>query len=208
LPRGEKLSPAQKRMVTKYKDVVTGKAQVLEPRAPKEYGKVFRTVGKKVIVPRGKGERWHVNKAGNMVRVRKGPRGEKISGITRRVKPGAEIPLPPPPSQPQPTGWSIPFARKLGKGQYKLEWVRFTSRDELDRFMKEYEKRQRGSYLDWANFVMEDYYEQAPDETHGAFRSRVSRGLTESAVAHGRASRGDFEPGPLKMRGVRKRGKR
>lgn len=184
IPRG-KLNKYQQSLVNKFDAVVKGKAKVVSPKNPKDYSKLYQVKGSKVIVPRAPGEKISINKNGNVVRERKGPRGEPIKSTSRRTKPGE---LPPKPVPPKQVRYAIPFARKLGKGRYALHWQRFPTWDALAAFMATYEKE--GRYEDWTNFVFE---EEISDTRPKAERDRA---LNEAAVQYGRAnSLNDFEVG-------------
>lgn len=181
---GGRLSSYQQKLVKQFDAVAKGRAKVLTPKHPKDYAKLFTVRGNKVIVPKGKGERVTTNKAGNIVRERKGPRGEKIKGVFHRRKP-AQMPPPPPPERR--IQYAIPFARKLGKNRYRLEWKRFPSYESLASFMKTYETE--GRYSDWANFVFEEEISSLPQAERDA-------ALNSAAVKFGRAkSENEFETG-------------
>lgn len=183
LPRG-KLTDYQQKLVRRFDDVVKGRAAVVQPKNPKDYSAAFDVKGKHVIVPKGKGEKIKVNKSGNVTRERKGPRGEKITGTFKRRKPGEIPPAPPPQRRVQ---YAIPFARKLGKNRYRLEWKRFPTYDTLAAFMREYEPER---YPDWPNFVFEE-------EISEASLADRNRALNEAAVKYGRAdSLNEFEQEP------------
>lgn len=199
LPRGG-LTEYQKRLVIRFDDVVKGRAKVVTPKNPKDYSKLYDVKGDKVIVPRAKGEKIKINKRGNIERERKGPRGETITSRPRRTKPGELPPQPPPERRIQ---YAIPFARKLGKNRYRLDWKRFPSWDSLASFMRTYE--QEGRYEDWTNFVFEEEISNIP-------QAERDRALNEAAVKYGRAkSTNEFEVGsqlsPI-MRAARKNRRR
>ncbi len=175
LPRG-KPSEYQQRIIRKFDDVVKGRAAVVKPKDPKSYKTIFQVAGDKVIVPKGKGEKIKLSKSGLIQRERKGPRGEKIVGTFRRMKP-TERPAPEAPAER--FQYAIPFARKLGKNRYRLEWKRFPTRESLDAFMMEYERT--GRYEDWRGFV---FQESLRDTRSQAERDAA---LNEAAVKYGKA---------------------
>ena len=179
LPRG-KLTDYQQKLVKRFDDVVKGRAAVVQPKRPADYKAAFDVKGKHVIVPKNKGEKIKVNKSGNVVRERKGPRGEKITGTFKRRPPGQIPPAPPPARRVQ---YAIPFARKLGPGRYRLEWARFPTYDKLANFMKTYEPSQ---YPDWPNFVFEEEISDASEADRNA-------ALNAAAIKYGKATKGDFE---------------
>lgn len=194
IPRG-KLTKYQAGLVKKYDDVVKGKATVVRPKNPKDYGRIYRTSGDKVIVPKNKGEKIAVNKRGNIERTRKGPRGEKIKSTAHRSKPG-ELP----PETTKRVQYAIPFARKLGKNKYRLEWVRFPTRESLAAFMAEYEKA--GRYQDWTNFVFEEQISDA------SLKDR-NEALNKAAVKYGRAkSENEFTEGSSDIMRLARRNRR
>lgn len=188
----------QQGLIKKFDAVIKGRAVVLEPKAAKQYSKLYTVKGKKVIVPRGAGEKIILNKHGNVTRTRKGPRGEKITSTARRQKPGQ---LPPQPVAPRRVQYAIPFARKISRGVYRLEWQRFPTWESLAAFMATYEKE--GRYSDWANFVFE---EEIFDLSDTAERKRRNNELNKAAVQYGKAkSELEFEDtaSPI-MRAARK----
>lgn len=143
----------QQRIIKQFADVLRGRATVVRPKNPASYGRIFKRRGRAVIVPRGKGEKIRVNKAGNIVRERRGPRGEKIIGTFRRTKPGEKLKKPPATLK---VNYAIPFARRVSGG-YRLEWHRFPNFDLLQAFMQEYEKSdEKGQprYPDWPDYVL------------------------------------------------------
>jgi hypothetical protein len=136
----------------------------------------LRSGGKKITIAKRKGDRWRVGKGGKVTRTRKGPRGEKIKGTMIRVKRGQTPPPPPPGKQYQ---YAIPFARKVAKGRYRLEWQRFPSYESLNEFMSEYDRT--GRYTDWRFFVFKEEVSDVP-------KARRDELLNEAAIAHGRAT--------------------
>jgi hypothetical protein len=188
LPRGNTLTPYQQSLIKKFDAVAKGKATVLQPKDPSSYKRVFQVSGKNVIVPKGKGDKWTVTKSGNVQRARKGPRGEKITFTGWRQKKPGDIP-PPAPAQKR-VQYAVPFARKLGKGRYRLVWQRFPTYDELKKFMAEYEKRDekgRQRYPDWTQYVFEESIDDARPV------KERNQSLTDAAIKYGRAKPQDFE---------------
>lgn len=182
LPRG-KPSKYQQSLIKKFDAVIKGKATVVEPKGAKDYRGIYQVSGKKVVVPKGKGEKIKVSKTGNIVRERKGPRGEKITGTLRRHKLGTTPAKPAPQRRVQ---YAIPFARKVAHNRYRLEWHRFPSWESLATFMSEYEKER---YPDWKNFVFEEEISDVP-------LARRNQLLNEAAVKYGRAkSELEFDEG-------------
>lgn len=183
LPRGNKLTPYQRGLITRFNDVATGKATVLKPKNPSTFKNIFKVQGDKVIVPKGKGETWRVTKSGAIERTRKGPRGEQIKFKSWRQKKPGELPPQPPPEKR--VRYALPFARKVAKGEYRLEWQRFPTYEALANFMKAYEETDpvtnKARYGDWAQYVFE---ESIDDERSIAERNRA---LNEAAVKYGKA---------------------
>lgn len=130
----------QKRVISKFADVVAGRAAVLKPKAPSAYRKLFKTVDKLVIVPRRKGERIRVDKkSGEILRTRT-VRGRKVQSRLRRVKAGETIKRPAP---AQAVQYAIPFNR----GDH-IEWMRHPTFDALKAFMSEYAR-----YKGWKKYA-------------------------------------------------------
>jgi hypothetical protein len=167
------LTPYQKRLVAKYDAVIKGRAVVLEPSNPKSYSKLYQVRGSKVIVHREKGERISVTKSGEIKRTKRGPIGETITKTGKALAPGQL------PSRSQRRiQYAIPFARKTGRGQYTMHWVRFPTWDDLAKFMGEYESA--GRYEDWTNYV----FEEEVSDLSVAERDKL---LDDAIVKYGRA---------------------
>jgi hypothetical protein len=137
-------TPAQKRLIARFKDVITGKAAVVTPPDAKKYKGVFKVVGNKVIVPRRKGEKITIEKrTGDIVSKRKvGGRTVTTRGMI--LQKGEMVK---PPENPT-TQYAVPFRVKGGG----VRWQRFTSWSDLNRFMREYEVR----YPRWKEYVVEE----------------------------------------------------
>lgn len=170
----KRVSDYQKRILRKFDDVLKGLAKVLTPQNPRNYKEIFKVTRNKVVVPKAPGERVRVNKAGNVERTRRGPRGELIRQEAIPTGPTKVPPQPPPGRRVQ---YAIPFARKVGRGQYKMEWHRFPDWETLNDFMKEYEAE--GRYQDWLNYVFEE-------EITDFSRDERDRALDQALVDHGR----------------------
>jgi hypothetical protein len=188
VPRGGTLSRYQQRLIKRFDAVATGKATVLSPKNPASFKGIFDVQGKHVIVPKGKGEKWNVNKSGGITRTRKGPRGEPIKFSSWRAKKPGDIPKPPPPEKRE--RYALPFARKVGSGQYRLEWQRFPDYASLQKFMTEYETPDpvtgKARYPDWTQYV---FIESIDDERPLAERNAA---LKDAAIKHGRAKAEHF----------------
>jgi hypothetical protein len=117
---------------------------VLKPKNPERYSGLYEVRGGKVIVPKAERERWRVDKDGDIVGVRKGRRGEAITGILRVLKPG-QLPSKPPP------GKRLGYAVCLVSRGRRLEWQRFPNHDALQSFIMTYEQAQ-----DWPHYLFEE----------------------------------------------------
>jgi len=170
-PIGNEPTRYQKSIIQKYSDVLSGKAVVVKPSNPQSYKNVFDVKGKNVIVPRGKGESIRVNKQGQIKKIRRGPRKEKISSTGVRV-PAGKMPV-----ERQGVQYAVPFKRKIGKGKYIIEWHRFASYKELSDYMSSYEPNR---YPDWHDYVFEE--QVIPGKT----RAERDKALNQRAVLEGK----------------------
>lgn len=130
----------QKSLISKYSDVLKGKAVVVEPDRPESYGEVFKRVGKKkVVVPRRKGEKIKVIE-GEIYTVRKvGKR--TVKSKFKHVPKGER------PARPKK---NVQYAIQLAAPGGELVWKRFPSYDELAKFLEGY------NYKGWPNYVVEE----------------------------------------------------
>lgn len=185
LPRG-KLSEYQQRIIKKFDAVAKGRATVVTPKNPKDYAKLFTVKGDKVIVPRTKGEKISTNKHGNITRERKLGRGQKSKGVLKRYK---EFKTPEKPEPSRRVQYAIPFARKVSKGVYRLEWKRFPNWETLEKYMMGSDSVR--DYDDWQHYVFEEEISELSREERDA-------ALNDAALKYGRAkSTGEFTSGPL-----------
>lgn len=142
-------TPATKRALKKYRDVVEGRAAVLKVKNPKSYKRAagVRVVGKNVIVPRRKGERISIDKkSGRIVHKRKiGKRTTTGQGVV--VKNGQR------PAKVERVAYAIPFA--IGTSG-NVEWFRFPTLEALHNFLTEYEKRHKRSYKNVDQYIVEE----------------------------------------------------
>jgi hypothetical protein len=144
-----KPSKYQARLIEKYRDVVTGRAQVIKPKNPKTFKSLFRVVGDKVIVPRRKGEKIKVTQRGAIVGERKvGKR--VVRSRYRRMKANETIKAP-----TERTQYAVPFIRGRDKfGKPILQWKRFPSKEFLADYMTN--SASVRDYSDYANYVVEE----------------------------------------------------
>lgn len=137
---------ATKAALKKYADVLAGKAVLVRPKNPASYKKIFRVFGKTVIVPRRKGEKITVNKAGEIQGVRKvGKR--KVRSTFKHV-------LVPEKSQPK---WKprVVYALPVQRGgSGTVEWYRWKSWDQMKQDMQQGSLR---GYKNWGDYVVEEY---------------------------------------------------
>jgi hypothetical protein len=199
--RRKNLSPYQQKLIVKFDDVLKGRARVVEPKAPQSYRGIYKVQGKKVIVPRERGERISVNKQGEIVSRKRGPPGFEIyrRGIRVPVEMPTGRPAPiPPPAPERRVQYAIPFARKVGRGQYRMEWHRFGNWDDLAAFMAEYEPDRYG---DWREYVFEE-------EISSLSREERDRQLDDALVRHGKVRNADEIIGAgRRVRRARERGR-
>lgn len=140
-----KPTPATKRALKKYADVVSGRAAVLKVKNPRVYRKTegVRVAGKNVIVPRRKGEKISIDKkSGRIVHKRK-IGGKIVTSKSRVVDGGVRI--------GSRTPIVIPFA--VGNSG-RVEYFRFATEDALHNFLDEYEKRHRRKYKNRRNYIL------------------------------------------------------
>lgn len=134
-----KITPAQKKSLTKYADVVSGKAAVISAKDKKQAAKFknsFKVVGDKIIVPKTKGERVAFSKKTGELKTTR-----KVGGksVTKTISDGELAPL--------------------GKGQYYVisfaGGQKFRTNDfkTLQNFMAGYEKKPQRPFKDWRQYV-------------------------------------------------------
>lgn len=129
-------SPGAKRALKRFAAVIAGKAVVLKPAKAKSYGKIFKRVGNKVIVPRRKGERVRVDKKG-VIRITRKIGGRTVQGRYRKL---AEL----------DAGVGKIYALPLGNG-----WQKFDSKAELERFVYVVSPKVGETYKNWSDYVVE-----------------------------------------------------
>jgi len=100
---------------------------------------MFRVVGDKVIVPRKKGQRVRVGRKGEIEVAR------KVGGKMRRGKFKQFADLGGPGKV-----FLLPFKRGTG-----IEWMKFDSRAELDKFMLETSPKAGQTYKNYAAYILE-----------------------------------------------------
>lgn len=164
---------AQKNALQKFSDLLTGKAALVKPKDAKGYKSIFRVVGDKVIVPKGKGEKITVNKNGNIVRERKSG-GRTIKGTFKRVENPDDVKKP-----PKGAGivYAVPFIRgRDASGKAILEWKRWPNYETLKAYMTESDSLK--GYRDWADFVVE---EKIGGESDAALRAKLENKLQKKA---------------------------
>lgn len=156
----------QKSLIAKYADVLAGRAAVVEPKNPKSYSNLYEHVGKKVIVPRRKGERITVNKKGEITGTRRDARGKTVRTRYRRT-PVGEVP-----SKPgRRVQYAIPFIRgRDANGRAVLNWFRFPSWDAMREYMAG-SASIRG-YENWPDFVVEEFADEPQSDE--ALQSRLA----------------------------------
>ncbi len=133
-------TPAAKRALRRFRAVIEGKAKVLKPKSPKSYRKVFRVVGNKVIVPRRKGERLYVRKDGKIVTQRK-IAGQSQTGVYKKLD---EI-----------TEEKRMYILPLNRGHKGLEFYKFNSKEELEKFVYETSPKVGETFKRYADYVIE-----------------------------------------------------
>ena len=155
-------------------DVIAGRARVLKPAKPRSYKGVFRVVGDKVIVPRKKGQRVRVGRKGEIEVAR------KIGGKMRRgrFKRIAEL-------APDKV-YILPLARGDG-----IAWMKFDSRDELNKFVFETSPKIGATYKNFASYILEmdaTTYErrEEADELEDYLDARLMRQIRKRRAARRR----------------------
>ncbi len=133
-------TPAQKRAIKRYADVISGRAKVLKPKNPKSYRRLFKVSGNRVIVPRRKGERVKVGREGYIEVARK-IGGRKRTGrykkISELIEGGGKL-------------YFLPLMHGSG-----IEWYQFGSRDELNKFVFETSPKVGETFKNFASYVLE-----------------------------------------------------
>lgn len=170
----------QRRLIRKYDAVVKGRAVVLKPKNPKSYRNVFKVSGKNVIVPRAKGDRWRLNKAGKITRSRK----TAGRSSTATMEPASNVRRPSKGKAPR-VAYAIPFGRSGGG----VEWYRFPTYDALKKFLAEYESKYRRKYKNADDYILVEELQRGwrlnppdeseqEDERNSDLDDRLERGLT------------------------------
>lgn len=136
----KKPTPAIKRTLTKYKDVLTGKATVIsaDKATAAKYRKILQTKGDKIIVPRKTGERVSISKDG-VIHTKRKAYGETVEKVIGRKVEKAK------PVEGERTYYTIPMAR----GKKKIERRRFGSFEQLLHFMRAYDF----DFNDWEKYI-------------------------------------------------------
>lgn len=138
-----------KGLISKFADVIKGKAKIVTTPIASAYKSVFKIFGKdKVVVPKAalsKGDRLRVEKKTGQIIVEKKPgRNQKRSQrfLSREKVASGETQL------KMNRRYGLPF-RKGNEGTYQIRW--FPTKKALENFMKDYE------YEDWEDFVIEEH---------------------------------------------------
>lgn len=136
-----KVTPSQKRTISKFMDLLTGKATVVKAASKKQAAQFkktgFQVKDEKIIVPKAKGERFTFNKKTGTLRSTRKVGGKKITktianGELGAIKPGQF--------------YTVPFEGGLIK-------YRFSSLDTLITFMAPYEDKKHNPYKKWRSYV-------------------------------------------------------
>ena len=135
-------TPYQRKQITKFSDVVAGKAAVVEPKNPKSYAGLFTVKGDKVVIPKRKGEKIKVTPKGAIITERKiGKR--TVRARFRKTERAEQI------RREHKAMYAVPFIRGRDKnGRPVLEYKRFPNWTTLQKFMKGYD------YKGWQKYVV------------------------------------------------------
>lgn len=146
------VTAAQKRTIAKYKDVLSGKAKLLDTGSDASARKFRSTYGlsgrgSKVIVPKAKGERITFSKKTAAIKIKKG-RETKV--LEENFGAGPAVP-----------GTRLFYTLEFNRGA-DTEKYRFESFDELLSFMMPYEKDKAGppkrkGWKSWRRYVYKEY---------------------------------------------------
>lgn len=115
----------------------------------------FRTVGKTVVIPKRKGERFRVTKKGEVKSTQK---------IGKRKKPVRRTYVPGPVVAGAPSKPDTQYALPLARGHDEIEWMRFGSRQELEQFIFVTSPKIGESYKKWRDFVVEENIDDEHDD--------------------------------------------
>jgi len=172
----KKLTAYQKRLIEKFDAVVRDKATVVKPKNAASFKDIFQVSGDKVVVPKSKGQKISVSKTGS-IRIEGKTGNVKYVRTSRRVKEIGE--LQPTQRATKETVVAIPFARRVGKDQYRLEWHRFPTFKHLQDFMSSDSLK---GYKDWSNYVfIEEITEQSiPDRNAELTRRAIETGKAKA----------------------------
>lgn len=169
----KKPTPATRRIINKFKDVVSGKAVAVKPAHPERFKGVYDVKGGVVVIPKRKGERITVDKEGvvrtNLKRGKKLVRGR---GITRgrggqfELERGEQIALP------------------YNRGGGEIYWMTFPS----IKVMEEMESPATSvPYAKWRQYAVAISIEDDPNEDsdlseklQARIERRIGRGLNFS----------------------------
>lgn len=136
----------------KFSDVLTGKAAVVTapPKAVREYRAAgrFKVKGRKIVVPKEKGERVKYDKKLGAISSTRETYGQRV----KTVKPprGGE-------TMKAPRGKRKVYVIPIGPRRF-----RFTSRAELEKFMRPYEQGTR-PYEKWREYVEIEFLDRDDD---------------------------------------------
>lgn len=140
---------AQKNAVKKFKDVLENKASVVKvanKKEAKKYGRSFRAVGNRVIVPRKKGDRVSYNKKSHEIHI-SGKRYGKRAHII--LEPGRGTKKRKGPKRGFRRWYAIPFGNSK---QY------FKTKKDLAEFMQEYKETaiangRKWGFKNWRKYI-------------------------------------------------------
>lgn len=137
-------SRAQRANLQKFADVVEKRAVVVTPADAKSFKGLYPVHGKKVIIPRRKGEIISVEKKTGRVVTKRRVGNRIVSSEYIRTEPDEITKNLKPQKQ-----YAIPFNFSSG-----VQWKRFPTMALLKNFMMEYTKR--GQYQQWRKYVVEE----------------------------------------------------
>ncbi len=172
-------TPAAKRAIRKYKNVIEGRAKVVRPKNPRTYKNVFKVAGKNVIVPKGKGQRIGIDKAGKITIKRMLGKGKKKRTSSGRMTPAKKVRRP-------KAGERVAYAIPFNSGG-RVTWFRFATYDALKKFLAEYESKYRRGYKHADDYILVEHLRSGerlhPDdddeeERNADLDDRLERNLT------------------------------
>lgn len=143
-------SRAAKTALKKYADVAKGLAVAVQPHDPKRFKNIFKVVGKTVIVPKRKGEKITIDKKTKEIVSKRKVGKRTVVARGMQIKRGQT-----PPKRTYSPNYAVPLKSKGGG----VDWFRFPDRDELIKFMSQYD------FLGWEDYVVEErIYENGEGE--------------------------------------------